>query len=283
LAISGCAASYGSAGRDTYRIAPYPSAASHPTAAEQATTLAATEGYRRLVLVSAEKLDADVLAIAHDAARGRCAAARQDELAAQGAFDVLRPVIAPDSATAEELDGERWSIGVARFGGLHAIERALWTTPGCAAAGRLAAALASEALAVGFVFYRVILTPDDIVATAQSELGWAVDVPLAGREEQYSHHDLADVLSAVATARAALVLVAPLGRLVAPGPTSLAVARFSALDHELSLIGANAATSDGAVSSQTWRALATRIDGALAPLGMLSGHVAGFGSGRLYA
>jgi hypothetical protein len=281
--LAGCAASYGTARHSAYQVVPYPSATSHPTSAEQSTTLAATEGYRRLVLVSAERLDTDVLAVAHDAARSRCATARRDELAAQGAYDVLRPVIAADSATAGELDGERWSVGAARFGGLHAIERALWTKKGCAAAGRLAAGLAPETLAVGFAFYRVILTPDHVLANAQAELAWAIDVPLTGREEQYSHHDVLDVLSAVAAARAAFDLVAPLGRLAAPGVTRLAAARFAALDQELSVLRAGAATTDGAFPSRSRRALASRLDGALAPLGVLSGLVAGFGSGRPYA
>ena len=282
-ALAGCSAGYGSSSQRYPTGTPYPAAVSHPTAAEQAATLRATEGYRRLLLTNAERLSSLLGTLSRDAGSGRLAAAQRDELAAQDAYDVLRADVATDSATADQLDGERWSVGASPFGGLHAIEAALWGHGACPVAHRLATALELQALLAGFVFYRMILTPDHILADAQSQLAWTVGVAVAGREEQFSHHDLVDVVSAVGAARSAFELVAPLGRLVATTTTAAVAARFAALGRVLSGLGPPASVVDNAIPASTWRAIATDTDAINAPLGDLSGLVAGFGSGRTYA
>jgi hypothetical protein len=256
---------------------------SHPSVAEQAATLAATEGYRRYLLTSAERLTGALRALAGDAARGDLAAARRTELDAQVDFDALRGDLAPDSATTVQLDGEPWSLGASPFGGLHRIERDLWARPDLAGARRVATGLAALSVQTAYVFSRAVLTPAEMLAEAQAQLEWAVAVPIEGREELYSHHDLADVVAAVAAARTAFALSAPLGRLRSPDAVTACARRFASLDGGLRLDGAPSSRRDAAIGVASWRSMAGSIDAADACLGTLEGDVQGFGSGRLYA
>jgi hypothetical protein len=257
--------------------------ASHPSAAEQATALAATEGYRRYLLTSAERLTDELARIARTASRGDLSGARGAEQAAQGDFDMLRADIAPDSATAIQLDGESWSDGASPFTGLHVVERDLWAAQDLRAAARVAEGLAALALQTGYVFSRAVLTPAQMLAQAQAQLEWAVDVPLEGREELYSHLDLADVVASVVAARTALSLSAPLGRLVAPAAVRTCTRRFAVLGAALRSLGSPASRTDATIPLSAWRSVAGALDAADGAVGVLQGKVQGFGSGRLYA
>jgi hypothetical protein len=275
---------YGAGARGAYDARATPTyAPSHPSVAEQQTTLDATEGYRRFLLTSAERLTSELEALAADARADDLAGARTSELAAQVDFDALRGDVAPDSAVAIQLDGEAWSIGASPFGGLHRIERELWGPVDLTAAGQRAEGLASLSEQVAFVLYRAVLTPAEMLAQAQVQLEWAVDVPLGGREELYSHHDLADVAAAIGAARTAFVLVAPLGRLVASAAVTRCARRFASLDATLRRLGPPASRSDASVTASTWASIAESAQSANGALGALDGDVQGFGSGRLYA
>jgi hypothetical protein len=275
---------YGAAARGAYDATTTPTYGSgHPSVAEQQLTLDATEGYRRYLLTSAERLTSELQVLAARARSGNLAGARTAELAAQVDFDAVRGDIAPDSAVAIQLDGEAWSVGASPFAGLHRIERELWGTVDLAAAARGAEGLAALSDQVAFVFYRAVLTPAEMLAQAQSQLEWAVDVPLAGREELYSHHDLADVAAAIGAARTAFELVSPLGRLVAPAAVTSGARRFATLDAALRPLGRPASRTDASVGATTWASIAESAQDANAAVGVLAGDVQGFGSGRLYA
>jgi hypothetical protein len=283
LTLASCGPSYSSS-QHRYRGAPgYPNGATHPSSAQQAATIAANQGYRHVLLVTAERFTSSVRAIARSAGSGDLAGARRSELDAQAAYDVLRAEIAPQSATAVQLDGESWSTPAGRPSGLHAIERALWTDGDLSAVQRRASALAAASLITGFVFYRLNLTPAQILARAQIQLAWAVNVAVQGREEQYSHFDAVDVIATAKGAERAFDLVAPLGRLVAPDVTATVSDRFRALDEVLTPLGPRGGTADAVVAVATWRSIAAGIDAVAAPIGTLTGAVTGFGSGRVYA
>ena len=174
-------------------------------------------------------------------------------------------------------------MGAGPFTGLHLIERDLWATQDLGAARRAAAALADLAVQTGYVFSRAVLTPAQMLAQAQLQLGWAVAVPVEGREELYSHHDLADVVASVAAARTALSLAAPLGRLVDASAVATCARRFALLDGVLGSLGNPATRTDATIPLAAWRSIAGALDAADGALGVLQGDVQGFGSGRLYA
>ncbi len=281
--LAGCGG-YGDAARAAYPGHHVHYGATHPSVAEQATTLTATLGYRRFLLTSSEGLAGSLASVARDAAQGELAATRHAELAAQVDFDALRADVAPDSATSIQLDGEPWSLGGAPFGGLHLIERELWSAPPeLARASRVAAALAPTAVQIAYVFSRAVMTPAQMLAQAQAQLEWAVDVPLEGREETYSHHDLADGAASVHAARTAFDLTVALGRLVDPATVAACAARFAILASVLHTLGDPLARRDASIRVTSWQRLAAAIDAANAPLGSMVGDVQGFGSGRLYA
>jgi hypothetical protein len=267
----------------TYAPAQYGASPTHPSPAEQAATLSATAGYRRLLLTTAETYAADVQRLATDATAGNLSAARTDELEAQSAYDVLRASIQPDSATADEIDGEAWSTGSSPFVGLHAIERSLWDGPSASGITKDAAQLAASSATIAFLFYRAVLTPQQITAQAQGTLSWVVNVPIQQREELYSHDDMLDVTASIDAANRAFELVAPLGRIVDSATTALVASRFAVVESALASLGNAPARLDDTMSTAQWRALAVDVDAVNAPLGTLTGDLAGFGSGRLYA
>ena len=281
--LAGCTAPYSSQGRAGYPTANYAAAPAHPTAAEQAATLLATQGYRRILNTASQALTAHLAAVARDAGAQDLAHAKLDELAAQASYDVLRGDIAADSATAMQLDGESWGTSTGVANGLHAIEQALWTSPNLVAARRLAVGLETQSLLAGFIFFRAIITPAQMLSQAQSQLSWAVDTAVTGREELFSHLDLVDVAATAAATQHTFELVVPLGRIVAPGETALTAARFAALTREIRSLGASTSRPDASIGTATWRTIAAALDAVDAPLGSLSGDVTGFGTGRLYA
>ncbi len=280
--LSSCAG-YSSARHDYTTPPPYPSAPAHPTRAEQSTTLRATEGYRRFLVVRAQRLTQMLWGVANAARAGRRVDAEHDELAAQGDFDAIRADLAPDSAIAVELDGEPWAIGAAPLGGLHAVERDLWALDEPAAAGRAATALVNSSIIAAYELSRAVLSPAEIVAEAQGQLSFVVDVAIPGREEQSSHLDLVDVAAAVRAAKVALDLCAPLGRIVAPATTATATRRLGLLVTAVDALGSPADRADASVPLARWQALAVDADAVNAVLGQLQGEVEGFGTGRLYA
>ena len=281
--LAGCGG-YGDAAHAAYRDHHVRYGATHPSVAEQARTLTATLGYRRFLLTSSEGLAASLASVERDAAHGELAASRDAELAAQVDYDALRADIAPDSATSIQLDGEPWSLGGAPFGGLHLIERELWSSaPDLARAGRVAAALAPTAVQIAYVLSRAVMTPAQMLAEAQAQLEWAVDVPLEGREETYSHHDLADVAASVHAARTAFDLTVALGHLVDPATEAACAARFAVLASVLRSLGDPEVRPDASIRVGDWQRLAAAIDAVDAPLGSMVGDVQGFSSGRLYA
>ncbi|HLK45531.1 MAG TPA: hypothetical protein VKT18_06060, partial [Acidimicrobiales bacterium] len=173
--------------------------------------------------------------------------------------------------------------GAAPLGGLHAIERDLWALDEPAAAGRAATALVNSSIIAAYELSRAVLSPAEIVAEAQGQLSFVVDVAIPGREEQSSHLDLVDVAAAVRAAKVALDLCAPLGRIVAPATTATATRRLGLLVTAVDALGSPADRADASVPLARWQALAVDADAVNAVLGQLQGEVEGFGTGRLYA
>ena len=258
--------------------------ASHPSVAEQATTLAATEGYRRFLLTSAERLTTELSAIAVAAAHGDATAARRDELAAQCDFDALRADIAPDSATAIQLDGEAWSVGAGPFTGLHLIERDLWATQDLGAARRAAAALVDLAVQTGYVFSRAVLhaRPDRSPRPSSSSGGpW----PSRSRAARSCTRTTTSPTSSRRSPRRAPPCPLPRrsGASSTPRPWRTCARRFALLDGVLGSLGNPATRTDATIPLAAWRSIAGALDAADGALGVLQGDVQGFGSGRLYA
>ncbi len=283
--LSSCSAYSSATHASSYdALPPYPRTSSHPSDAEQAATLAATVGYRHFLLAHSERLTLELSALAIAAAAGQLDAARSDELVAQGDFDALRGDLASYSATAVELDGERWSEGAARFGGLHAVERDLWGRHDELRAASLTAhGLVLTSLDTTYLFLRADLSPAQILGEAEGQLQWATAVPVAGREEEFSHRDLLDVDAAYGAAHTAVELTDRLSLLVAPSTEARASAALGSLGRTLAKLGDPASVVDASVPLATWQTIATELEAAAAPLGELQGDDEGFGSGRLYA
>ncbi len=164
---------------------------------------------------AAGRLVDDVGAIDAAVRRGDYAAAETAELASQADFDELRFVDAasPQNAAAiDALPGQQ--LPGATFGGLHAVEQALWLGGDPAAP---LPSLEAQAAVARDVLPRQRLAPAVIATVAVRELDWLVDQALAGREELFSHLDGVDVAASAASAGAAFDAVRPLAcRLDAP-------------------------------------------------------------------
>ena len=253
-------------------------ATSMATAAERSAAAASTNAYRTALAGAADQLEADVLAIGAALGRSDLAAARSSELAAQSAFDRLRAADAasPENATAvDALSGQVLSGG--DFGGLHAVERDLWTDGSAGDASRFLPSLESQVAVTKELMARQSLSPVVITTVAVSELNWVVDVPLAGREEQYSHLDAVDVAGGVAGARDAFAAVAPLACAVERTACETAANRLDALTVTVTSLGSPAALPDALLGADLQRSLSQQADGAADALGALEAPLIRFG------
>ena len=144
--------------------------------------------------------------------------ARTDELAAQADYDRFRALEIDDQVTAATLDELAGDVGVHQsFGGLHAVERDLWTSGDAA---EDISGLVAQAPVAQYLLSKEVLAPEAIASTGVDELSWVDDTAVPGREELYSRHDAVDIAATVGAAHEAFVSVEALGHLVAPSLTA---------------------------------------------------------------
>ena len=174
-----------------------------PSRAEQAAALFATTSYRRQVVQAAEGFTTSVTELDGALRRGDRQAAKRAWAAAQGSFDLLRPVLLGGPASSATYDGQLLGGVKTRGEGLHAIERALFQGPlsdGLAAMPDLKAA--GPQLVIGL--FRTIIQPSGVAVNQVHALGFLADHVIANSQERVSHRDLIDVLAIAHAVRGGL-------------------------------------------------------------------------------
>lgn len=252
----------------------------------QAASLAATDGYRRAVLLAAQRFATDTARLRTDVAERDLAQARSAELAAQADFDTLRPQIAWRSIAALEIDALATDIGPhARFTGLHRVEQGLWPGSGGALGTGTAAAadaLATQAAVLPFALSRVIRTPQAVLSDGVTELDWVDASAGPGQEEQFSHLDAVDVAAGVGAAEAGFALVHPLAMLLDPAGTASVSALFADLDRAVAVLGPAGTRTDSEIPRADWLAAGQHVDATANALAGLAGTLSGATNGAGY-
>ncbi len=256
----------------------HPGASSTP--AENTAASAATTTYRGVLDRDASEFvtDVDLLQTAVD--RGSVARARSCELAGQADYDQFRALESGNGTTAATLDELATDVGTDQsFGGLHAVERDLWSPGGTAAeAASDISGLVAQAPVAEYLLAKDMLSPEAIGNTGVDELGWVVDMAIPGREELYSHLDDVDTTATVAAADEAFVAIEPLGRLAAPEVTAGVGASFARLLATVHRIGPAEQVVDRDVPPATRLALSQQADATAAGLARLAALLTPFGT-----
>ena len=245
----------------------------------QPTTLAAAAATRAFAVQVQDATAAFVTsvgALQSDVARGDVAAARSDELDAQAGYDDFRDLERGNSVNASTLDELDTDVvpGEA-FGGLHAVERDLWSGGPTSSD---VASLAAQAPVAQYLLSRLRLGPEAIGSVAVDQLDWVVDDALPSSQEHSSHLGLVDVAATVDAAGRAVDDVAPLGRLVAPGLTTTVTADLAGLEAEVASLGPPRTTPDTSVSPAARLALSRQLDAAASTLARLTARLAPYGT-----
>ncbi len=229
------------------------------------------------IVSSAASFATDVVSLQSAVDRGDLAGARSAELAAQGDYDHFRLLEQDNSVNASTLDELAPNVGPGQtFGGLHAVERDLWTSTGDPRAD--VAALAGQAPVAQYLLSRDELDPEAIGTTAVAELGWAADWAIPGREELYSRDDAVDLAATVSAANSAFDAIAPLGAVVAPTLTASVRSEFATLVAEVADLGPPTAVDDSAIGWAAQHLLTQQVDAAAAGLSDLAAAFAPFGT-----
>lgn len=250
------------------------------TPAENTAASAATATFQRDLdrVASAFVTDVDRLQTAVD--RGSVAQARSYELAGQADYDQFRALESGNGTTAATLDELVTDVGADQtFGGLHAVERDLWSPGGATAeAASDISGLVAQAPVAEYLLAKDVLSPEAIGNTGVDELGWVVDMSIPGREELYSHLDDVDTTATVAAADEAFVAIEPLGRLVAPAVTTSVGTSFARLLTAVHRIGLPDQVVDTDLSAATRLALSQQADATAAGLAQLAALLTPFGT-----
>jgi len=211
-----------------------------------------------------------------DVARGDLAAARSDELTAQAQFDGFRDLEIGNQVNDASLDELPSDVGPGQtFGGLHAVERDLWTSGPVAAD---LASLAAQAPVAEFLLSRNRLGPEAIGTVAVDELGWVADDGLGGDVEPFSGLGLVDVDATLGAARNAFGAIERLAQGVDPTLTSTVLAGFTRLDTAVAALGPPTAVPESSVRASTVQSLTQELDATAALLARLSAELARFGT-----
>jgi iron uptake system EfeUOB component EfeO/EfeM len=243
----------------------------------QNASLAATEGYRRFIVQSAQTFVSDAESLQSAIAAHDLVGARTSDLAAQAEFDDLRPQVVWGSETALDLDGraDQFPPGTT-FMGLHRIEQGLWG--GTLPTGTVDA-LVAEGPAIQFSLARTILTPQLIIEAEVYELDWVDSAPVPGLEEMYSHLDTVDVDAGVHAAQTGFGLVEPLGDLLAAAQTHTVAARFASLNLAVAALGPPGTAPDSAIPDLAWRSVGQQVDATASALAVLASELGSAGAG----
>jgi hypothetical protein len=219
---------------------------------------------------------AEVGQLQADLTVGNVPAAKSDELAAQSDYDVFRMLETDDSVNASTLDETITDVLPGQsFGGLHAVERDLWTS-GDALSD--ASGLEAQAPVAEFLLSKVVLPPEAIGTTGVDELSWVNDVAIPGREELYSHLDAVDIAATIAAADQAFEAIEPLARGVAPALDATVAQRFGALEAAVADLGPVTQLPDSAITAATRLSLSQQVDATAAGLAQLSALLTPFGT-----
>ena len=245
------------------------------TAATQAAQ-AATRAFGAQVDTATAAFVGAVAALQADVASGSTAAARSDELAAQSDYDAFRALESANAVNGSTLDELSTDVGASEsFGGLHAVERDLWTS------GPLAAdvsALAGQAPVAQFLLGRERLGPEAIGQVAVDQLNWVVDTALPVSQEQYAHLGLVDVAATEQAAHRSYSDIAPLAGLVDPSLTATVTGQFDALDAAIAAIGDPATVPDTSITPAVRLALSRQLDATATTLARLVAALAPYGT-----
>jgi len=229
--------------------------------------LAATHAFAATVDQSTASFVAAVTQLQADVTAGDTTGARADELAAQGDYDAFRELETGNTINAESLDELASDVGPDQsFGGLHAVERDLWSV------GPLASdvsGLAGQAPVAQYVLSRERLGPEAIGSVAVDELSWVVDVALPDSQEQYSHRGLVDVAATEQAAASLFAILLPLGRLVDPALTGTVQQQFATLAFEVAALGPPGSTPDTSVPAGVRLSLSEQLDATASTLARL--------------
>jgi hypothetical protein len=254
----------------------YGSAAGQPGRPTTLAAEAATHTFTTQVQDATAAFVSSVGALQSDAAQGNTAGARADELDAQAAYDAFRDLERGNSVNASTLDELDTDVAPGTtFGGLHAVERDLWSG---APAATDAVALAAQAPIAQYLLSRLRLGPEAIGSVAVDQLDWVVDVALPTSQEHTSHLGLVDVAATVDAAGREVGDLTPLGRLVAPGLTATVTADVSALEAEIAALGPPRTTPDTSVPPAARLALSRRLDATASTLARLAARLAPYGT-----
>jgi len=238
--------------------------------------LAATHAFAAGVDASTAAFMQSVSSLQGAVGSGDTAAARTDELTAQADYDAFRVLESRNAVNASSLDELATDVApTTTFGGLHAVERDLWTSGPLAAD---VAGLAGQAPVAQYVLSRERLGPEAIATVAVDELDWLIDVALVTSQEQYSHLGLVDVVAAEGAAAATFAIVRPLGTLVDPGLTATVAAQFAALDARTAALGPATGTPDGTVPAASRLALSQQADATASTLARLAAALTPYGT-----
>ena len=251
-----------------------------PSRAEQAAALFATTSYRRQVVQAAEGFTTSVTELDGALRRGDRQAAKRAWAAAQGSFDLLRPVLLGGPASSATYDGQLLGGVKTRGEGLHAIERALFQGPlsdGLAAMPDLKAA--GPQLVIGL--FRTIIQPSGVAVNQVHALGFLADHVIANSQERVSHRDLIDVLAIAHAVRGGLDALRPLANLVDPTQLEKTSRSLDQVDALLSTVPAS--STDAQVPAAVWPRLGRLVAVLQFDFGQLAGSTAGYSSGRYYA
>jgi iron uptake system EfeUOB component EfeO/EfeM len=254
------------------------SATSAPTGleAERAAASTAITTFHQDIDSATANFVADVGRLQTDVDAGALVRARADELAAQADYDSLRVLDSGNQVNASALDGLASDLAAGQsFGGLHAIERDLWSS-GDAVSD--VSGLVAQAPVAEFLLDKESIDPEAIGTVGVDELSWMDEVALPGREELYSHLDAVDIAASTAAAHDAYLAIQPLARRVAPSLTAQVAGQFTALLSDVAWLGPPTQVTDAAIPPGTRLLLSQQGDATATELAQLAATLVPFGT-----
>ncbi len=254
----------------------HPAATARPSVAERAEAAAVTAAYRSAVTADGTRLVSNLARVAAAVSAGDLSAARSAELAAQGDFDQVRFVDAASPQNVDALDDLAGAVPPgATFGGLHALERDLWSGGNAATdvpPAEVQATVAQELVA------RQALSPATVVTVAVSELSWVVDNAVPGLEEPYSHDDDVDIAAGLTGANQAFAALEPLACTIESVRCWAVTADLTSLTSTVAALGPAADVPDTALTAPVRRSLSEQADRAADALAALEEPLLPFGT-----
>jgi hypothetical protein len=274
------------------------------TAAENAAASAVTTAFRNQLGDESAAFVSDVGSLQAALQAGDVAGAQTDELAAQAEFDQFREVASGSNPiNASTIDELAADVGPGQsFGGLHAVERDLWSPPapptgssgttvttgvtgspgvdGSAASQALgdASGLVAQAPIAEYLLSKDSLGPEAIGTTGVDDLNWVETMAIPEHEELCSHLDAVDISAGIGAARGTFSTVAPLAEMVAPTLTTTVDRGFTTLLAEVAALGPPDATPDASLAPAALLSLSQQVDATAAGYAQLSAALAPFGT-----